>query len=402
MNFLFICNKIPYPANDGGSIATLNMIRGIRNHGHEVVVLAMRTLKHNFNIKDIPDEIQKEIKFHSVDVDAGTSVFAALKNYFFSKLPYNAKRFINKSFSDELAKLLSCNNFDIIQLEGIYLAPYISIIRKHSTAKISLRAHNIEHEIWMRVAEGEKSSFKKIYIKNLSKRIRKFELSYINKYDFLIPITERDRKQFDLFGNNKPTYTAQAGMEFLDITNEGSSNNSLDLFHIGSLDWAPNQEGLVWFFNEVWPLVIKEYQDLKIFVAGRNAPKWLEAFFRKQKNVIYLGEIDDAKEFIKSKSIMIVPLKSGSGMRIKIVEGMSLGKVIITTTIGMEGIDAEHGKNIFVANEPLDFLNEIKNIIHNPELINRVGKNAAMFIYDNFDNSKITKGLLDFFSKNLN
>ena len=191
MRILQLMNKVPWPPNDGGAIACLNMTKGFSMLGHEVVVLSMNTSKHHVRIKDMPHNIRTMADFRLVEVPASINWFEAALNLLFSKIPYNAQRFISDEFSMELIKLLTEKPFDVVQLEGLYLCPYIPVIRKYSEALVTYRAHNIEYEIWERTAklsEGLKSK----YLRNLSRRIKRFEISYLNSYDLLVPITDRD------------------------------------------------------------------------------------------------------------------------------------------------------------------------------------------------------------------
>lgn len=147
MRILQVTNKVPYPPNDGGAIACMNLTRGFSLLGHKVIVLAMNTGKHHITVDEIPEAIKDLADFKLVDVPAPISQFSALINLLFSSQPYNAVRFISESFKSELIALLKQEHFDIIQLEGLYVCPYIPVIREHSNAKIVYRAHNIEHEI---------------------------------------------------------------------------------------------------------------------------------------------------------------------------------------------------------------------------------------------------------------
>lgn len=401
MNILQLTNKMPYPAKDGGAIATLNLSKGFVNAGHKITILTMNTAKHFFDKKDLPTELTSKITFETVYVEASINAKDALKNLFFSKLPYNAVRFIDNNYKNKLINILKSEQFDIVQLEGLYLAPYIETIRKYSTAKISLRAHNIEHEIWKRVSANETNPVKKKYLKVLSNRIKKFEESYINQYDLLVPITDRDLKVLNKMGNNKP---AKSSMTGIDISNLIADTKNIDypsIFHIGALDWAPNQEGLYWFFNNVWSNLLKIMPDLKLYIAGRNAPENLIETIKKQPNTLYLGEVDDAYKFMNSKAVMIVPLHSGSGMRIKIIEGMALNKTIVSTEIGTEGIPTENGKNILIANSSQEFTGAIEKVLSNRDLFDKIGHNAGKFIKENYDNNTISIELLDFYKKHI-
>ena len=397
MKILQLMNKVPWPPKDGGAIACLNMTKGFSMLGHEVTVLSMNTSKHHIRIKDMPADVRSKADFRLVEVPASISWIEATLNLLFSRLPYNAQRFISDEFSHELAKLLTEKSFDIVQLEGLYLCPYIPVIRKYSKALIAYRAHNIEYEIWERTAtlsEGLRSK----YLRNLSKRIKRFEVSYLNLYDLLVPITDRDGIILDKLGNTKPRHTSQTGIDFASLVPTARKLEFPSLFHIGALDWAPNQEGLIWFFNHCWPKIHLENPDLKFYLAGRNAPEWFERII-KQEGVVYLGEINDAYDFINSKAVMVVPLFSGSGMRIKIIEGMALGKPIVTTDIGTEGIPTENGKNILIANDADLFTDAITQLINDRDLSNRIGKSAIGFIQEKFDNLSQAEALIEFYKQ---
>ena len=401
MNILQLCNKMPYPPKDGGSIATLNISKGFAELGHKVTVLAMNTSKHYFSVDNIPEDLKSKINFLDVFLNTKINPFSAVINLLFSTFPYNAKRFISKDFNDKLINLLSNNDYDIIQLEGLYLCIYINVIRKYSKALIIYRAHNIEHEIWERTTEQQKSFLKKFYLKILTKRIKKFEINIINQYDALVPITERDALNFNKLGNNKPWHVSPAGINISELKSNFSNIEFPSLFYIGALDWAPNQEGLLWFLDNVWLKISAKYENLKFYVAGRNAPQWFVNKLKKE-NIFYLGEIDDAYEFMNLKAIMIVPLLSGSGMRIKIIEGMALGKTIISTSIGAEGINYENGRNIIIADTPIDFFDVITKCINNRDFCDKMGENAIKSIKQKYNNKLIIDKLVNFYKNNLN
>jgi glycosyltransferase involved in cell wall biosynthesis len=290
--------------------------------------------------------------------------------------------------------------FDVIQLEGLYLCPYIPLIRKHSKALIAYRAHNIEHEIWER-SKQVASGFQRFYLALLVKRLKRFGLSYLNTYDVLVSITDRDGEYLDRMGNVRPRITSQTGIDLYSLVPTAKDLEFPSLFHIGSLEWGPNQEGLLWFLKECWPLITRKYPEVKFYVAGRNAPQWLASKL-KMPNVVFLGEIEDAYQFMNSKAIMMVPLRSGSGMRIKIVEGMALGKAIVSTTIGVEGIAATDREQILIANDPGEFLQAVTELIEDKALYKKVCKNAVEFIREKFDNLAIASSLVDFYKEQLN
>jgi len=399
MKILQVTNKVPYPANDGGAIACMNLTRGFALLGHDVTVLAMNTRKHHTDLSDIPESVKDWAEFRLVDVPAGISAIAATVNLLFSGKPYNAVRFISDAFSKELKNVLEQKDFDIVQLEGLYVCPYIPLIRKYSKAKIVYRAHNIEHEIWERTASLTRG-IKKTYLKILARRIKTFEREFLNQYDLIVPITERDGIILDKLGNTRPAHVSPTGIDTTVLIPHSKKLEHPSLFHIGSLEWAPNQEGMIWFIDKCWPKIHEKFSDLKFYIAGRKAPDWLVRRF-KAPNIVFMGEVDDAYQFMNSKSIMVVPLFSGSGMRIKIIEGMALGKPIVSTPIGTEGISTQSGKNILIADNEQEFISDIERLITDNELFLSISRNAIEYIQEKFDNLALAGALTGFYEKHI-
>ena len=399
MKILQVTNKVPYPVKDGGAIACMNLTRGFALLGHDVTVLSMNTVKHHVDISEIPESMKDWAEFRLVDVPARISFLPAFLNFFFTIKPYNAVRFISNKFSEELKKLLQEKHFDIIQLEGLYVCPYIPVIRKHSSAKIVYRAHNIEHEIWERSSKLS-GGIVQAYLKNLSKRIKRFEKDILNSYDLLVPITERDGRILNEMGNKKPMHVSPTGIDTTALIPHSKHLEHPSVFHIGSLEWSPNQEGLLWFIEKCWPRIHEKFPELKFYVAGRNAPEWLIRKF-DAPNIVYEGEIPDAYEFMNSKSIMVVPLFSGSGMRIKIIEGMALGKPIISTTIGTEGISTTSDKNILIANNEEEFTRAVSKLIEDNRSFQEISRNAIEYIHEKFDNLALAGALSGFYKKQI-
>jgi len=161
------------------------------------------------------------------------------------------------------------------------------------------------------------------------------------------------------------------------------------------MDWMPNQDAINWFLNSVWGKINEKHPAVKLYLAGINMPVWLKEL--RQVNVIVEGEVPDSQKFINSKSIMIVPLKSGGGMRVKIIEGMALGKTIITTSIGSEGIAYEDGKDVIVANTADEYLIAIDKCLTDKKFCDSIGNNARKLVEQKYDNFVICTKLSDFY-----
>lgn len=395
MRILQLCKKFPFPLKDGESIAVTNLGKALHELGCEISLLAMNTSKHKADTTRIPSELAHYKEIYTVEVDNRLKPVDALVNLF-SGESYHISRFISKDFETRLISLLQTDSFDIIQLETLYLAPYLNTIRKHSNAVIAMRAHNVEHEIWERITAQSGFILKKWYLRYLTDKLKRFEMETLNEYDFLVAISERDLNKFKNLGYQNGAIASPVGIDINAYklpapVFHGSPARSI--FFIGSLDWMPNTEGLNWFLQEVWPGVKSDHSDIEFHIAGRNTPAGLMALSGDRLKVH--GEIANAHEFIKSHQIMVVPLFSGSGMRVKILEGMALGKTIITTSLGLEGIPATHNKNILIADTAAEFIEALERCYKESDLMNSIGQNAKQFVRDHFDSLEIAQKLLE-------
>jgi glycosyltransferase involved in cell wall biosynthesis len=402
MNILVLSTKMPWPPKDGGAIATLNLARGMAESGARVTILTMNTRKHYFPVENIPSYITDMLRIISVDVDSRIKPIRLLMNYLFSSYPYIAERFISENFRRQLESCLDENDFDLVQVEGPYLESYLDAIRNKSA--IAFRAHNLEHSIWSLRANEENNILKKSYFRSLASRIRNLEMKLLKRVDLLVPISDSDSEGFRRMGHKLPVMVCPTGMD-LGKYNPGNPDGfsemdpAVRLFYIGALDWAPNQEGLDWFFKNVWPLILDKWPDQQLHIAGRNSSGYFSS--TPPENVIVEGEIEDAIGFYLEHSIMIVPLLSGSGIRIKILEAMAMGRVVICSAIAASGLGVVDGEHLYIADRPEDYIRILGMLVRHSHIMRQTGHLARQFVTENFDNLVLSEKLISFYKENL-
>ena len=396
MNILQICNKSPFPPKEGGSIAMYNLTEGLIDAGHSVEVIAISTKKYFIEIEKIPIDYLKKTSFSSVYIDTSFRLKDMIINLFSTK-SYNVQRFDSIQMHTRLKEILQDKKFDIIQLETLYVGPYIATIRKYSNARIVLRAHNIEHLIWKRYADNIINPIKKLYLLYLTAKLKNFENYIFKLVDGIVCISDVDTGFVKKSEISTPIVTISFGMKNPVKCMENKFIGNLTFFHLGSMDWKPNQEGVKWFLDFCMPLISKLIPNNKILLAGRNMPRWVYNYHYSNLEVI--GEVDKADEFISKNDIMFVPLFSGSGVRIKIVEGLSKGKVIISTTLGAEGIDCIDGENILIADTKEQFIEKFLLCIQNIELCRSISSNAYSLFQNQHDIVDTTQRLIKFYKR---
>ena len=397
MRILQLCHRVPFPSNDGGSIAMYNLTKAFLANGHTVFMLAINTRKHFVDTAAVEEAFFKTSCFKSIVVDTSVRPMAAFLNLFTGK-SYNIERFISHDFNEALIEILQQNQFDVVQMESLFVAPYLETVRKYTTAKIILRAHNIEHIIWERLANSCGSILKKNYLNLLFRRLRKYELAVINQFDGIAAITEQDAKAFAQLGCTRPMVVIPVGIDLESYMIRFNESEATGIFHLGAMDWRPNEEAIRWLIDAVWlPEIVPLNKGLRLYLAGRNMPEWLKKL--NIPSITVDGEVPDAKKYLMGKTIMLVPLLSGGGMRVKIAEGMASGNTIISTSIGAEGIPFTTNKDLIIADTPPAFREAILRCASDPILCKEIGTNARLLAEKYFNNTEIGRKLIGFFEE---
>lgn len=195
MKILQLCRKFPYPLKDGESIAVTSLAKAYRDLGATLTLLSFNTIKHFCEIDKLPASFNHYESIHTVYLDNYPEPKGAFLNLF-SKKSYHISRFTTAEFTQALTKVLETNTFDVVQLESVYFAPYLPIIRELSTAKVVMRAHNVEFEIWDRVAQNTAFLPKKWYLNYLVKKLKRYEIAQLANYDLLLAMTAKDLAYF--------------------------------------------------------------------------------------------------------------------------------------------------------------------------------------------------------------
>lgn len=400
MKILLLCKKFPYPTKDGESIAVHTLSKALSEQGCELSMLAMNTSKHRFKAEKYPKEADHLRRIRTVPVDNRVKKIPAFLNLFSSK-SYHIDRFVSPVYADTLRQMLTEEKYDIVQLETLYLTPYIPIIRKYApNARISMRSHNVEHEIWERITSNTSFAPKRWYLRHLTHKLYRYEQSAMQDFDLMLAITERDLRRFRALGYQKPAVVTPIGLapdQFCPA--QDAPHPQLSVSFIGSLDWMPNLEGLEWFIKKAWPLIEARYPNLKLHIAGRNTPKSL--YKLNSPHIEVHGEVPCSSTFIHQHEIMVVPLLSGSGMRAKILEGMALGKTVITTSIGLEGIEARDREEVLIADDPQAFVEAFAFALDTKGRLQDIGERGRRFVYDAYDSGRIAKRVVDLYTAQL-
>lgn len=387
---------MPVPPVDGGCQVMHYTTLGLLQAGVSVKTVAINPSRQYVKDEDIPDDHRAAVRLEYVKVDTAVKPWALLLNLF-SRTSYFVTRFHSPEFELKLSEVLLAEKFDIIQLEHIYLCIFLPVIRKYSSAKVILRPQNIEHRIWKKYLEGLTNPFKIFFLKIATNRLERFEQEAAKKVDGVIALTNTDAEFFERHNDN--VTVVSMGYDYSRLNGNNVSEQfkkPLQFYHLASMDWLPNLEATEWFLKKVIPLIKASGKKLPVHLAGKNMPEFV---FRYRSEGIHVeGRIDDPNEYLKDKQIMIVPLWSGSGIRAKIIEGLAMGKTIISTGIGAEGIDYTDGIDLIIADTPEKFASAMLNLYEDPERCRMIGIAAKKLSEEKYHYLVTAKKMAGFYS----
>jgi len=429
MKILVVGNRVPWPLHDGGAIATYGMLRSLAENGAEVDFFSFNTKKH-FAENAIIEKYFGFCKVHLVSLDASVKPLKALWNLLFGG-SYHMERYDNLEAAVELYDLIQSSNYDCVMAEGLYSMPIALRVMKQLSFKADglgsneicdnsnesvqkkpikwvYRSHNLEYQIWERLAISEQQPLKRWYLDLQSKRLKRYEIDVWCEMDAIVPIVETDSNVIlatvsEIHKNNQlNSGYSVANQPQIHVYQPGIAIESpfafvhrpLSIFHIGSMEWQANEQGVMWFLKKVWPRVLSAQPNVKFHLAGKGLSKTDPRFF--QTGIVNHGEVDDAEVFMQSRGIMIVPIQAGSGIRIKSLEAMALGVPVVSTSIGAQGLSVESGTQMIIADDPEGFADGIIQLLLNPAASQEITQQARAYVEQHHNLKRNTAELLGF------
>jgi glycosyltransferase involved in cell wall biosynthesis len=382
MKLLYITSKPAYPSVDGGCLAIQRFLDALIQGGHDITLFTYETHKHPFDAAAWPIDIQKRIDLESIYIDTKIKPLQLLKKTA-NGTSYHLSRFRSPKLIEKLRRLLELNSFDAIVLDGLFSASCLDTIRLHSTCKIYLRTHNVEHEIWRTLATHASNPIKSYFIRLLSSLLQKEEIHLLNSVEGIFSISPEDSKKFNALGIQTPIVDIPVSMSISESTKSTSSNR---FFFIGGIDWMPNKEAVDLLISEIFPQIKAKIPNAELHIAGTGTDQLAGG-----DGIKCHGFVPDGTEFMSKYGTLLLPLKSGSGVRIKLLEAMRIGVPIVTTTIGKEGIDALDCMSIADATEA--FVSAAIALNDNVQLKDQFAQNSRSYIQSNYSPSSVAATL---------
>jgi glycosyltransferase involved in cell wall biosynthesis len=363
MRLLFLSFAFPLPADNGHRMRTWSLLQALADEGHDLSLLTFgQPSDLEAHSSDLRGVCQKSeiVPLVLQSLSSATHYFARLVGSFSSQ-PYAVRRFVSRTMRERIQHHLSHGAFDGVICDGLHSAVNLP----HTDVPVILNSHNVEHLILRRYVEVERNPVKRLYARFEMYKLREWERRVCRQANIVLACSETDLQTFRSLVPVLCGWVVPNVVDAQAYTPEEEGTTATILFQ-GGMDWFPNRDAVAVFVERIFPLLQQSVPHIPFVVAGRNPSSGFIEQFRAVQGVQFLENVLDMRAEIAKAAVCVVPLRIGSGTRLKIIEAAAMGKAIVSTRVGAEGLDFVNGQEIILAEEPDQFACAIADLIEDP------------------------------------
>jgi polysaccharide biosynthesis protein PslH len=380
MKILMLTQVLPYPPDSGPKIKTYNLIKFLAQT-HEITLVSYTRGDQSLDV-----ECLKRFCCQVIPVPIRRSkiieIFALMKS-FISSIPWVITRDDRKEMRNVIADLQSRNSFDIVHADQLNMVQFVNLLPK---ARSVLDAHNALWVVYQRLAKNSANPLVRLFLEREYRLLKRYEGKISRSVDAVVTVSQEDKAAFEeAIGTNFDIPIVPIAIDTAETKLVSRKKNADHILHIGTMFWPPNVDGIHWFLNNVYPILLNLRPDIHLDIVGARPPKEIIDAGHLFAGVSVTGFVKDPTEYLENAGVLIVPLRAGGGMRVKILEALAKGLPVVTTSIGCEGIAVENGRHLLIADSPQDFANAILQVIDDnriAQLLIDNGRKLVETLYD--------------------
>jgi sugar transferase (PEP-CTERM/EpsH1 system associated) len=390
VNILWLSAGLLLPLDKGGKLRTWHLMRHLAKR-HSVTYLSFAAPDQpKADVDGMHEVAERVVTLPRADVAKGSARFYAdAARYLIQPVPYAVAKYRSRAYADRLLRLLETQRFDVVVAD--FLPPVINMPAGLPCPSV-LFTHNVEAEIWRRHAETASNPVKRVLLGTQWRRMLAFEEAALNRFDLVLTVSDVDRGTFErLYPSKRRAYhVVPTGVDTQYFAPGSSPAEPKHLVFTGSMDWLPNEDGMIHFCREILPHVRAVEPDVTLSIVGR-APTPAVCRLAEERGIEVTGRVDDVRPHVERASVYVVPLRVGGGTRLKIFEAMSMGKAVVSTTVGAEGLPVADGRDVVIADEPAAFAQAIVRLLRDGAERRRLEAAARQLVVDHYDWSSVAQ-----------
>ncbi|MGE0101427.1 MAG: glycosyltransferase family 4 protein [Blastocatellales bacterium] len=348
------------PVDTGGKIRSYNIMRRLSER-HELTFLSYYGGKRDVDYeREIREQMPGALVVYTAARDETTlDRMIEYARRLPAAAPFGVTKFTSPEIGRMLDEMLNNGSFDVAVCD--FLGPTLNFPTARRTPVV-LFQHNIESMLWQRHARHASNPVKRVAWKIEAFKMLKYERAAIGRFDHVIAVSDFDMKMMQELNPSVSIGVVPTGVDLEQYRGSaGESPSSQTVVFLGSMDWEANIDGMTWFCGEIWPLIKRAVPGSKLQIVGRNPDSRIRNL--ESSDIEVTGRVESVVGYLREAAVFIVPLRIGGGTRLKIYEAMAMRKAVVSTTVGAEGLDVEHGRDILLADDPQSFAGSVIDLL---------------------------------------
>ncbi|RKY00198.1 hypothetical protein DRP77_11870 [Candidatus Poribacteria bacterium] len=396
MRVLIVSPFIPSPPTEGGRIRVLNLIKHLAQLC-QVTLLAPKTP----NSTERDAELIRGMGVELIVADEGPGIGVKGLGLIASGHPIPLSKYRLPGFAAKLRELLERERFDVIEFDMLHAGQYLPLLRRSSLNRSTpavLVEHNIDSFLWLRVFRAARSPWRKAGALLQAAELREIERKLCPQFDLCVCVSEEDARRLKRIAPGAKVEVVPNGVDtgfFSPMKREVEPER---MVYVGSMDWYPNEDAVVYFCDRILPLIRREVPEAELLIVGQSPTERVRRLGR-MRGIYVTGTVEDVRPYVASSAVFIVPLRVGGGTRLKILEALSMGKAVVSTSIGAEGLDLRPGVDLIVEDDPAGFAEAVVKLMRDERERERLGRNGRERVIERYGWDKMASKLFDLFNR---
>ena len=391
MRILWLNAGLLLPLDKGGKLRTWHLMRHLaRRHSITYVCFAdpKEKKEHREGMVEVCNSLVTVAR--SDPAKGSTAFYLDAVRHVVNALPYAVGKYQSDEYAGRVEYLLQHGRFDVMVAD--FLPPVVNLPKSIPVPAV-LFTHNVEAEIWRRHVENASNPLSRILLKQQWHRMLRFEREALTRFDLVLGVSDTDRETFARLypgALRHPVHVVQTGVDTAYFTPMSGQERPRHLVFTGSMDWLPNEDGMLYFVRDILPRIRATEPDVTLSIVGRTPTPAVQRL-AAENGIEVTGRVDDVRPHVAAAEVYIVPLRIGGGTRLKIFEAMSMAKAVVSTTIGAEGLPVTPGRDIVLADEPAAFADAVVQLIRDREKRQSIERAARDLVVQKYDWAAVSR-----------
>lgn len=391
MNVLIVNTWLPFPPDDGAKMTVYNTARHLARRGHNVTLVAFRRQGTATPAVDI-DGLQTR----SIALPDRPPLSVLLRGAL-GPQPYGVVRYSSREMAHLLETILREQTPDVVNVHHVHMAQYCSVLKRGGAPALVLNEHNVETDVLRSYAAESRHVAGRLYAQNAAAKMSRFETRALPWFDIVTAVSPGDVATLNLMNANADIRCLPPGIDTEYFKPGLEPEDAGSVVVVGSMDWYPNADGARWFVEDIWPLVLRRRPEAVLHIVGRNPPRNVRDLASAAIQVH--GSVPDVRPYIARSAVFVAPIRSGAGLKVKLLTAMAMGKAIVATPFASLGLPIESEHNALIGKDTTEFAGHVVRLLSDIELRRRLGSQARASAHSDFSWEIITEKTVSLFEE---